>query len=206
MPDGFFVSKCFLQPRKYPADIAAAPQRQTQQCGRCRTEGALDDVSRHSRHPHSQTAGEEPVIQGIARHHHHLRDHGARRCPDPGPLPRPPVSQRRQQSHQSLDDQSSRHIGRVARQQICQGRTDSAGQRAPCRAQQVSPQQHHRISQIQVSAGGRGNPQHHGGRTAQGCQSSRLYQHPGPVLYIGPRRLPDLFHLRLLLVNGFWLP
>ena len=205
-PGGFLLFKTSSKPRERPADIAAAPQRQAQQGGSRRTESALHDIPRHSRHPHSQTAGQECVIQGIARHHHNFRSRSAHRCPAPGTLPRPPVSQRRQQSHEGLDDQSGRHIGRIACQQICQGRTDPAGQGPPCRSQQVRTQQHHRISQIQISAGGRGNPQYHGRRTAQGRQSPRLHQHARPVLHISPRRLPDLLHLRLLLVKGFWLP
>ena len=88
----------------------------------------------------------------------------------------------RQSRHPCLDDQGSGGVDGRAQQHIRQGRADAARQGAPGWPQQISAQQHHRVPQVHVAAGGGRHLHHHSGHAGQRRKGRR---HHAPSVSAG---------------------
>ena len=112
----------------------------------------------------------------------------------------------RQSRHPCLDDQGSGCVDGRAQQHIRQGRADAARQGAPGWPQQISAQQHHRVPQVHVAAGGGRHLHHHSGHAGQRRKGRRHHDHPCPLEGLGRLLLHCLLHILFSFRRGRLAP
>ena len=157
------VEDAFLR-RNYSADHGELYKPDSMSFGGGRGNGRDFDMAEFEL-PAAGEGGQRPVKQPVAQNHGNLRRQGREEQP---PFPQSPVQPRRRQGHKGFDHQGGGNVDPIAAKQVRQGGTHAPGNRSVYRPQQPRPQDDHRVPQVHVPAGGRGNLQHHRPHTAQG--------------------------------------